>query len=120
MMKLLIGGFYERNKRKRTFMPSTIDFNKKGNRKFRWKDFLVIVDNEIAVSNLEKFAKSSNLSFNFEKNQKNEFHIFITKDENFSLKNPEEFCQISDIHKQSLLFQKIFMGNGSEQLGKLF
>ncbi|MCI5997721.1 MAG: sulfurtransferase-like selenium metabolism protein YedF [Peptoniphilaceae bacterium] len=99
--------------------PQPLILTKKEVENSNEKDFLVIVDNETAVSNLEKFAKNSNLSFNFEKKSENEFHIFITKNENSTLKNPEEFCQISDMSQTVIAVSKDFMGNGSEQLGKI-
>lgn len=83
------------------------------------KDFLVIVDNETAVQNLEKFAKSSKLLFNLEKKSDEEFHIFITKTESSELKEAEIFCDIVDTSKTVLSISKDFMGNGSEELGRI-
>ena len=58
------------------------------------KDFLVIVDNDTAVKNLEKFAKSSNLDFKFEKISDNEFNVFVSKNNETSLKEPSAFCSV--------------------------
>lgn len=83
------------------------------------KEFLVMVDNETAVQNLEKFAKSSNLLFNFEKKSDKEFDVFITKTKDYSLSNPKDFCDIIDNSNVVLSISKNFMGDGSEELGKI-
>lgn len=83
------------------------------------KEFLVMVDNETAVQNLEKFAKSSNLLFNFEKESDKEFDVFITKTKDYSLSNPKDFCDVIDNSNVVLSISKNFMGDGSEELGKI-
>lgn len=83
------------------------------------KEFLVMVDNETAVQNLEKFAKSSNLLFNFEKKLDKEFDVFITKTKDYSLSNPKDFCDVIDNSNVVLSISKNFMGDGSEELGKI-
>lgn len=83
------------------------------------KEFLVMVDNETAVQNLEKFAKSSNLLFNFEKKSDKEFDVFITKTKDYSLSNPKDFCDVTDNSNVVLSISKNFMGDGSEELGKI-
>lgn len=83
------------------------------------KEFLVMVDNETAVQNLEKFAKSSNLLFNFEKKSDKEFDVFITKTKDYSLSNPKDFCDVIDNSNVVLSISKNFMGDGSEELGKI-
>lgn len=83
------------------------------------KDFLVIVDNDTAVKNLEKFAKSSNLDFRFEKISDNEFNIFISKNTETDLQEPTAFCSIENSSDTVIAISKDFMGNGSEELGKL-
>lgn len=83
------------------------------------KEFLVMVDNETAVQNLEKFTKSSNLLFNFEKKSDKEFDVFITKTKDYSLSNPKDFCDVIDNSNVVLSISKNFMGDGSEELGKI-
>ena len=78
-----------------------------------------MVDNETAVQNLEKFAKSSNLLFNFEKKSDKEFDVFITKTKDYSLSNPKDFCDVIDNSNVVLSISKNFMGDGSEELGKI-
>ena len=83
------------------------------------KDFLVIVDNDTAVKNLEKFAKSSNLDFKFEKISDNEFNVFVSKNNETSLKEPSAFCSVENSSDTVIAISKNFMGNGSEELEKL-
>ncbi|MEB3072158.1 sulfurtransferase-like selenium metabolism protein YedF [Parvimonas sp. C2] len=83
------------------------------------KDFLVIVDNDTAVKNLEKFAKSINLDFKFEKISDNEFNVFISKNTDTELKETAAFCSIENSSDTVIAISKDFMGNGSEELGKL-
>lgn len=82
-------------------------------------EFVTIVDNETAVKNLEKFAKSSNLLVNIENKSDKEFHVFITKTKDSDLKNPVDFCDITDNSNVVLSISKNFMGDGSEELGKI-
>ena len=83
------------------------------------KEFLVMVDNETAVQNLEKFAKSSNLLFNFEKKSDKEFDEIKKKTKDYSLSNPKDFCDVIDNSNVVLSISKNFMGDGSEELGKI-
>ena len=83
------------------------------------KDFLVIVDNDTAVKNLEKFAKSSNLDFKFDKKSDQEFNVYVSKSNNTEIKEPTQFCSVDNSDNTVIAISKNFMGNGSEELGKL-
>ena len=99
--------------------PQPLILTKKAVESSEEKDFLVIVDNDTAVKNLEKFAKSSNLDFRFEKISDNEFNIFVSKNTNTSLQEPSAFCSVENSSDVVIAISKDFMGNGSEELGKL-
>ena len=57
--------------------PQPLILTKKAVESSDEKDFLVIVDNDTAVKNLEKFAKSSNLDFKFDKKSDQEFNVYV-------------------------------------------
>ena len=82
----------------------------------------VLVDNEVAVENLKKFANSSNMDFSFEKKSDSEYFIFIERKLDTSLVDPNTICDIDGGENLVICFSKDFMGNsikGSEELGKL-
>lgn len=99
--------------------PQPLILTKKAVESSEEKDFLIIVDNDTAVKNLEKFAKSSNLDFRFEKISDNEFNVFVSKNNETSLKEPNAFCSVENSSDTVIAISKNFMGNGSEELGKL-
>lgn len=99
--------------------PQPLILTKKAVEGSEEKDFLIIVDNDTAVKNLEKFAKSSNLDFRFEKISDNEFNVFVSKNNETSLKEPSAFCSVENSSDTVIAISKNFMGNGSEELGKL-
>lgn len=99
--------------------PQPLILTKKTIESSEEKDFLVIVDNDTAVKNLEKFAKSSNLDFRFEKISDNEFNVFVSKNTDTELKEAAAFCSIENSSGTVIAISKDFMGNGSEKLGKL-
>ena len=48
-----------------------------------------------------------------------EFDVFITKTKDYSLSNPKDFCDVIDNSNVVLSISKNFMGDGSEELGKI-
>ena len=99
--------------------PQPLILTKKAVENSEEKDFLVIVDNDTAVKNLEKFAKSSNLNFRFEKKSDNEFNVFVSKNSETNLQEPTAFCSVEASSETVIAISKDFMGNGSEELGKI-
>lgn len=99
--------------------PQPLILTKKAVENSEEKDFLVIVDNDTAVKNLEKFAKSSNLNFRFEKKSDNEFNVFVSKNSETNLQEPTAFCSVETSSDTVIAISKDFMGNGSEELGKI-
>lgn len=99
--------------------PQPLILTKKAVENSEEKDFLVIVDNDTAVKNLEKFAKSSNLNFRFEKKSDNEFNVFVSKNSETNLQEPTAFCSAEASSDTVIAISKDFMGNGSEELGKI-
>ena len=99
--------------------PQPLILTKKAVENSEEKDFLVIVDNDTAVKNLEKFAKSSNLNFRFEKKSDNEFNVFVSKNSETNLQEPTAFCSVEASSDTVIAISKDFMGNGSEELGKI-
>ena len=99
--------------------PQPLILTKKAVENSEEKDFLVIVDNDTAVKNLEKFAKSSNLNFRFEKKSDNEFNVFVSKNSETNLQEPTTFCSAEASSDTVIAISKDFMGNGSEELGKI-
>lgn len=99
--------------------PQPLILTKKAVESSEEKDFLVIVDNDTAVKNLEKFAKSSNLDFKFDKKSDQEFNVYVSKNNNAEIKEPTQFCSVDNSDNTVIAISKDFMGNGSEELGKL-
>lgn len=99
--------------------PQPLILTKKAVESSDEKDFLVIVDNDTAVKNLEKFAKSSNLDFKFDKKSDQEFNVYVSKSNNTEIKEPTQFCSVDNSDNTVIAISKNFMGNGSEELGKL-
>ncbi|MEB3012683.1 sulfurtransferase-like selenium metabolism protein YedF [Parvimonas sp. D2] len=99
--------------------PQPLILTKKAVENSEEKDFLVIVDNDTAVKNLEKFAKSSNLNFRFEKKSDNDFNVFLSKNSETNLQEPTAFCSVEASSDTVIAISKDFMGNGSEELGKI-
>lgn len=99
--------------------PQPLILTKKAVESSYEKDFLVIVDNDTAVKNLEKFAKSSNLDFKFDKKSDQEFNVYVSKSNNTEIKEPTQFCSVDNSDNTVIAISKDFMGNGSEELGKL-
>ncbi|MFP5452796.1 sulfurtransferase-like selenium metabolism protein YedF [Parvimonas sp. G1604] len=99
--------------------PQPLILTKKAVESSDEKEFLVIVDNDTAVKNLEKFAKSSNLDFKFDKKSDQEFNVYVSKSNNTEIKKPTQFCSVNNSDNTVIAISKDFMGNGSEELGKL-
>ena len=99
--------------------PQPLILTKKAVENSEEKDFLVIVDKNTAVKNLEKFDKSSNLNFRFEKKSDNEFNVFVSKNSETNLQEPTAFCSVEASSDTVIAISKDFMGNGSEELGKI-
>ena len=99
--------------------PQPLILTKKAVESSDEKEFLVIVDNDTAVKNLEKFAKSSNLDFKFDKKSDQEFNVYVSKSNNTEIKKPNQFCSVDNSDNTVIAISKDFMGNGSEELGKL-
>lgn len=77
-------------------------------------EITILVDNEIAVKNLEKLAKSMNAEFNY-KNKNDNFEIEIIKD-----KNAADECEIfSNSNNIVICFKSDCMGSGNDELGRL-
>ncbi|QEK13510.1 sulfurtransferase-like selenium metabolism protein YedF [Crassaminicella thermophila] len=73
-----------------------------------------IVDNEVAMKNVTKLAKS--LNYNVEvKEEGNDFYINIYKGDD----NLEKVCEISEERDLVILFGSDKLGQGSEELGKI-
>lgn len=84
----------------------------------------VLVDNEIAVQNLTKFAKVRNHSITAEKVADNHYRVVITVGKNDATseaveENTEEVvCQPSATKNTVVVLSSNQMGNGEEALGK--
>ena len=80
----------------------------------------VLVDNEIAVQNLTKFARVRNHSVNAEKITDNHYRVVITmgdaKEE--ETEEAEEICPPAQMRKDVVVLSSNMMGNGKEELGK--
>lgn len=75
----------------------------------------VVVDNQIAVDNLMKFAKVRNYSSKVNKVNDDEYHIIITLGENEIIN--ETVCSLSKNHDLIVLSSNK-MGSGADELGK--
>ncbi|MDP4109061.1 MAG: sulfurtransferase-like selenium metabolism protein YedF [Bacillota bacterium] len=82
----------------------------------------VIVDNDIAVQNLSKFAVQKKMSFKSQKNSEGEFVVWITSGTaaDTAAKESVDYC-IPDSRRQGtvIVLSSDAMGNGDETLGKL-
>jgi selenium metabolism protein YedF len=90
----------------------------------------LIVDNFVAVQNLEKMAKGSDLGFSYTDDGESQYTVTIVKDPNQSLKAPPEArASAKDGNKKKdakngdkgpvILISSDSMGRGSEELGKM-
>lgn len=76
------------------------------------------VDNEIAVQNLEKFARVRNLSVQSKKNADADYEVEITLG-NKQMEVVEEIqCEIPQKENMVVVISSNQMGNGAEELGK--
>ena len=82
----------------------------------------VLVDNEIAVQNLTKFANVRNHSIKAEKIDDNNYKVVITVGQvSVEEKSDEvESCIPSQIRNDVVVISSGTMGNGEEELGKAF
>lgn len=80
----------------------------------------VLVDNEIAVQNLTKFARVRNHSVNAEKITDNHYRVVITMGEakEEETEEAEEICTPAQMRKDVVVLSSNMMGNGKEELGK--
>lgn len=74
----------------------------------------IIVDNEVANLNIEKFAKSNNLTYKSDKKSENEYFITVKKE---NLKN-EENELVAKKKNVVIVIASDKMGDGEEELGK--
>jgi len=75
-----------------------------------------IVDNEIAKENVSKLAKSQGYEYNTEDISDKEFHIHIKKGEGDIKVESSKEGKFEDL---TIAFSSEFMGEGSEELGKI-
>ena len=80
----------------------------------------VLVDNEIAVQNLTKFARVRNHSVNAEKITDNHYRVVITMGEakEEDTEEAEEISTPAQMRKDVVVLSSNMMGNGKEELGK--
>jgi selenium metabolism protein YedF len=80
----------------------------------------VIVDNFVAVQNLEKMAKGSSLGFSYVEDGESRYRVTIVKDPNQVLDTREEALNLGSGAKGPLvLVASDSMGRGSDELGRL-
>lgn len=78
----------------------------------------VLVDNEIAVQNLKKFAKVRNHEVQDEKIAENEYKVLIRVGSEPEESVQEEItCDCADLDNNLVVFSTDKMGEGSEELG---
>lgn len=79
----------------------------------------VLVDNEIAVQNLTKFANVRNHTVHAEKTAENEYHVVITLGEAKADElEDEEVCQVMPKDNTVVVLSSNQMGSGEDALGK--
>lgn len=78
----------------------------------------VLVDNEIAVQNLTKFANVRNHSIQAEKKAENEYRVVITVGDTVDEAVVEEVCIPSAKTNTVVVISSDKMGNGDDELGK--
>lgn len=79
----------------------------------------VLVDNEIAVQNLCKFAKVKGFSADAKKIKEQEYSVTITLgDKVFVSENEEILCTPNQINDYVVAVSSQFMGEGNDDLGK--
>ncbi|MCF0229828.1 MAG: sulfurtransferase-like selenium metabolism protein YedF [Parasporobacterium sp.] len=80
----------------------------------------VIVDNEIAVQNLTKFANVRHYTVTDNKVNDNEYHVFITVGEKSEeTEDADTVCEACQVNGDVVAIGSSQMGNGSEELGKI-
>lgn len=81
----------------------------------------VLVDNEIAVQNLEKMAQQKGYSFLVKEEKEKEYHVELTVSETEQATTEEEtVCLVPAAKKTKLVVLSAdHMGEGAEELGKI-
>ena len=81
----------------------------------------VLVDNEIAVQNLEKMAQQKGYGFLVKEEKEKEYHVELTVSEKEQDETEEEtVCLVSAAKKTKLVvLSSDHMGEGAEELGKI-
>ena len=93
---------------------------KKATEELQTGDILtVMVDNEIAVQNLQRFASHKGYPVTSEKKSDTEYHVIITVAGEVTTSTPEEITCAVDARQQGLLvvLSANTMGTGDEKLG---
>ncbi|RKD32111.1 SirA family protein [Thermohalobacter berrensis] len=75
-----------------------------------------IVDNEVAMKNVSKLAKSSNCEYDTEKVSEDEFRIYITKGDAKEIEDNDDNNKLKDM---TIVFGSDKLGKGSDELGKI-
>ena len=78
----------------------------------------VLVDNEIAVQNLTKFANVRHHTIHAKKLDDQCYQVIITVGENKENVHEDIICDPTRINNQVVVLSSQFMGNGDETLGK--
>lgn len=78
----------------------------------------VLVDNEIAVQNLTKFANVRHHTIHAKKLDDQCYQVIITVGENKENVHEDIICEPTRINNQVVVLSSQFMGNGDETLGK--
>ncbi|WP_461873503.1 sulfurtransferase-like selenium metabolism protein YedF [Fusicatenibacter sp.] len=81
----------------------------------------VLVDNEIAVQNLEKMAQQKGYGFLVKEEKEKEYHVELTVSEKEAAETEEEtVCLVPAAKKTKLVvLSNDHMGEGAEELGKI-
>ena len=80
----------------------------------------VLVDNEIAVQNLEKMAQQKGYGFLVKEKKEKEYHVEFTVSETEPAETEEKtVCLVPAAKKTKLVLSADHMGEGAEELGKI-
>ena len=81
----------------------------------------VLVDNEIAVQNLEKMAQQKGYGFLVKEEKEKEYHVELTVSEKEAAETEEETVCLVPVAKKTKLvvLSNDHMGEGAEELGKI-
>jgi len=82
------------------------------------ENFIIIVDNDIAKENIQRFLKDNNKDFNI-KEKDNNFYIEVGIDNIKITSDPVEYCSYPVKRNSVICFKNNRMGTGNDDLGEI-